>query len=129
MAGPYIAKASDLTAKTRCFGDGECVALVRALTVAPSHQLWCEGTKLADAIRAPNGIAGGTAIATFVNGVYLSLQHGNHAALFVSAAPDFSSVVVFDQWKGQLPHLRTLYFARPATDSASNRAEAFAVIV
>ena len=84
---------------------------------------------LADAIADLNGIATGTAIATFINGIYPSLPHGNHAAIFVSAAADGSSVVVFDQWAGQTPHLRTLYFNRPGTYSIVNRAEAFSIIL
>jgi hypothetical protein len=129
MAGPYIAKPTDLVARQQPYGDGQCVALVRALTGAPNHQLWREGAKLADAIRQTNGIAKGTAIATFINGGYPSLSTGNHAAIFVSAAADFSSVVVFDQWVGQPPHLRTLMFNRPGAQSIVNRAEAFSAIV
>jgi hypothetical protein len=100
MPGPYIAKASDLVAKSERYGDGQCVALVRALTSAPLHQLWREGAKLAVAIRQMDGIAKRTAIATFIKGTYPSLATGNHAAIFVSAAADFTSVVVFDQWLG-----------------------------
>jgi len=129
MSGPYIAKESDLKATTTPYGDGQCVALVRALSGAPSHQLWREGAKLADAIRAANGIVKGTAIATFVHDIYASLPTGNHAAIFVSAAANFSSVVVLDQWLGQAPHFRTLHFNRPGAHAAQNRAEAFSVIL
>lgn len=129
MAGPYIAEAADLVAGKPPYGTGQCVELVRDLTGAPNHQLWHEGAKLADAIWAMNGIAKGTAIATFINGIYPSLPTGNHAAIYVSAAADFSSVVVFDQWLGQPPHLRTLSFNRPDGSSIVNRAEAFSIIL
>ncbi len=129
MAGPYIAKAADLVARSAPFGTGQCVELVRDLTGAPNHQLWCEGAKLADAIRAMNGIAKGTAIATFINGIYPSLQTGNHAAIYVSAAADFSSVVVLDQWLGRPPDFRTLYFNRPGEHPIVDRAEAFSIIL
>jgi hypothetical protein len=103
--------------------------LVRALTGAPNHELWQEGAKLADAIRTPDGIAKGTAIATFFGGVYPSNSSGNHAGIFVSAAADFTSVEVFDQWVGQPPHFRTLIFNRPGEHSPSDRAEAFSVML
>ncbi len=129
MPGPYIAKPSDLVARSTPFGNGQCVALVRAVADVPNHSLWREGAKLADAIRTTGGIADGTAIATFFNGVYPSQATGNHAAIFVSAAADFTSVVVFDQWAGQSPHFRTLIFDRPGNHSASDRAEAFSIIL
>src|SRR5208337_1328629 len=110
MSGPYIAAASDLVARNMPFGDGQCVALVEAVAHTPDHTAWRQGTALADAISRTGGIASGTAIATFMNGVYPSLPTGNHAAIYVSAAEDGKSVVVFDQWVGQPPHLRTLYF-------------------
>ena len=129
MPGPYVAKPTDLVAVSTPFGNGQCVALVEALTEAPNHRLWHEGARVADAIGSVNGIAQGTAIATFVNGIYPSLPSGNHAAIFVSAAADRRSIVVFDQWLGQHPHLRTLYFNRPGNHDAGDRAEAFSVIL
>jgi hypothetical protein len=129
MSGPYVAKSTDLVASSTPFGNGQCVALVRALTGAPTHDLWRQGAKLADAIRTPDGIAKGTAIATFFDGAYPSHSSGNHAAIFVSAAADFASVQVFDQWVGQPPHFRTLIFNRPGQHSPSDRAEAFSIIL
>jgi hypothetical protein len=129
MLGPYIAKPADLVARQEPFGNGQCVALVRTLTGAPNHELWSEGAKLADAVRTANGIATGTAIATFVDGAYPSKDTGNHAAIFVSAAADLSRVVVCDQWHGQPPHLRTLIFDRLGVHSIVDRAEAYSVIL
>lgn len=42
-------------------------------------------------------IVPGTAIATFVNGCYPNLRHGNHAAFFVSQAVE--GFWVMDQWR------------------------------
>jgi len=129
MPGPYIAETSSLVAQSTPFGSGQCVALVQALTHAPLTTQWREGAKLADAIRTADGIAAGTAIATFFDGVYPSHRTGNHAAIFVSAAADCTSVQVFDQWVGHTPQRRTLIFNRPGQHSASDRAEAFSIIV
>jgi len=129
MPGPYIAAPSSLVEQSAPFGSGQCVALVQALTHAPLTAQWREGAKLADAIRTANGIDPGTAIATFFDGVYPSHPSGNHAAIFVSAAADFTSVQVFDQWVGHTPQRRTLIFNRPGEHAASDRAEAFSIIV
>jgi hypothetical protein len=129
MAGPYIYRHADFSARHAYIGvDEECVALVRNLTGAPQHLQWTEGAKVREALKSPQGIATGTAIATFVNGRYLSLPHGNHAALFVRATPDGREIVIFDQWRDHLPQQRTIYFDRPGHHSASNRAEAFSII-
>jgi|HubBroStandDraft_5_1064220.scaffolds.fasta_scaffold965992_1 hypothetical protein len=130
MPGPYIAQPADLVPRATPYGNGQCVALVEALCGAPHHVQWREGARLADLISQPPGIATGTAIATFIAGTYPSKPTGNHAAIFVSAAADRSSVVVFDQWAGQPPHLRTLYFGRAAGSySVNNRPEAYSVIL
>ena len=129
MAGPYVADAKALVPRPTPFGTGQCVALVEALCGAPNHRLWQPGARLADAIRQVNGIATGTAIATFIDDVYPSQPSGNHAAVFVSAAADLNSIVVFDQWAGQPPHLRTLIFNRSGEHSVADRAEAYSVIL
>jgi len=129
MPGPYVCEASSLTESTTAFGHGQCVDLVRTITHAPQTSLWREGAKLADAIRTADGIAPGTAIATFFDGAYPSNASGNHAAIFMSAAEDLASVRVFDQWVGQTPHFRNLIFNRPGQHSASDRAEAFSIIL
>lgn len=79
---------------TKKVGTKECVALVQhfAPAVGPSSG-WKEG----EAVFGNKDIAAGTAIATFVNGRYPSLKHGNHAAFFLSQAVD--GFWVMDQWR------------------------------
>ena len=68
----------------------------------------------------------GTAIATFnKSGKYASLPTGNHAAIYVSQ--DDKGLVVYDQWKGQPVHKRTIRF-KNGVGSVSNDGDAFSVI-
>jgi hypothetical protein len=127
MPGPYVYAAADFSPRPAPLGiDAQCVALVRALTGAPDHAHWTQGAML-DAALAE--LAAGTAIATFIGGVYPSLTLGNHAAVFVRALEDASGYVVFDQWVGRLPQQRTLVFNRPGAHAPSDRGEAFSVIL
>ena len=79
-------------------------------------------------------IAKGTAIATFVNGRYPNLPHGNHAALYISQ--DAGGIWVMDQWKGDpnkpkvsKRYLRTKGKWKNGTFvDPSNNADAFSVI-
>lgn len=101
-------------------GDGQCVAFVKDASGAPRTSLWKEGEKVKGA-----QIDKGTAIATFIEGVYPSLDTGNHAAIYVEQNAD--GLVVWDQWTGQPVHKRTIYF-RGGTGKLSNDGDAFSVI-
>jgi hypothetical protein len=101
--------------------DGQCVAFVKEASGAPQTALWREGQKVRGA-----GIASGTAIATFIEGVYPSHAHGNHAAIYVDQ--NDAGLVVWDQWKGQPVHKRTIHFRGGDTDNPSNDGDAFSVI-
>jgi hypothetical protein len=68
----------------------------------------------------------GTAIATFINGVYPSLPHGNHAAIYVEQNAD--GLVVWDQWVGQPVHKRLIQFRGGEGPNLSNDGDAFSVI-
>ena len=74
-------------------GTHHCVPLVQTYAKAPQAAQWRAGTLVKSAT-----IAKGTAIATFVNGVYPNKGTGNHAALYISQ--DNSGITVMDQWKG-----------------------------
>ena len=75
-------------------GTHHCVPLVQTYAKAPQAALWTQGALVKDA----KELAQGTAIATFVNGVYPNKGTGNHAALFISQ--DGVGIRVMDQWKG-----------------------------
>lgn len=121
---PYIAR-EDYTEQTQVAGNGQCVALVRALTSAPPSSTWREGDKLTDLLEGNTYIAPGTAIATFFNGRYPNLAHGNHAAIFVRWVGN--GMEVFHQWKGRKPHKAILYFGRRQAQ-AFLRAEHYSVV-
>jgi hypothetical protein len=100
--------------------DGQCVAFVKEASGAPQTSLWKQGEKVRG-----SDIPKGTAIATFMNGVYPSHCHGNHAAIYVEQNAE--GLVVLDQWQGQVVHQRTIHF-RGGVGDPSNDGDAFSVI-
>lgn len=109
---PYIAdmkKANDFVKAKQLVGNGQCVALVHAVTVIPPTGAWRQG----DQVQDNNNLAPGTIIATFdSNGRYGNHTDGtSHAAIFLR--PIDGGIVVLDQWNGrtkQPPHQRTIRF-------------------
>lgn len=95
MAYVY-SKVSDLEGKAKV-GTTQCVALVQFYGGAPHHRGWKAGA----AVMNNKDIQPGTAIATFVNGHYLSHSKGNHAALFLRHG--IKGIWVMDQWKDDRP--------------------------
>ena len=116
---PFIASDPE-NYKDQVVGDGQCVAFVQEASGAPHTSQWKEGEKVRGA-----SIANGTAIATFIDGVYPSHPHGNHAAIYVGQNAD--GLVVWDQWTGQPVHQRTIHF-RGGVGDPSNDGDAFSVI-
>ncbi|MFT3771266.1 MAG: BPSL0067 family protein [Minicystis sp.] len=85
---------------SRFYGNGQCAVFVEMVTGAPRVHSWRRGLKVLG-----NGhlITPGTAIATFnSHGVYPNMNHGNHAALFVSE--NGHSITVIDQYHGTHSH-------------------------
>lgn len=121
---PYVAKG-DFTSQSTVFGNGQCVALVRALTGAPASSIWREGESIADLLERNANLVPGTAIATFFGGRYPNWHHGNHAAIFLGWTTD--GMEVFHQWRGKAPHKRVLYFGRKQAQSFL-RAEHYSVV-
>lgn len=119
----YVANP-EFPLKSKPFGNGQCVALVKALTGAPASSHWKEGMSLAEALRSGK-IQSGTAIATFVDGRYPNWSHGNHAAIFVRAVTN--GIEIYDQWHRHSPELRIIRFNRPAAGTAQ-RPERYSVI-
>lgn len=108
-------------------GDGQCVALVKNCAGAPETTKWKQGAP----VRGNLSIQAGTAIATFVDGKYPNLRHGNHAAIYISQ--DAKGIQVYDQWLGnkQKPiHIRTLRWGGDPNDpeNVSNDGNHFSVI-
>lgn len=91
---PYVYSKILELQNTNKVGTKECVALIRKFTcaVGPTN-VWKEG----ESVLGNRDIKPGTAIATFVKGVYPSLSHGNHAAYFIEQAVD--GFWVIDQWR------------------------------
>lgn len=117
---PYVSATYKTFLKTTV-GDGECVALVKAAAGAPATSLWKKGKQA----RALDGIAEGTAIATFgPDGKYENVSGKSHAAIYVRQDED--ALYVVDQWKGQTVHERPIRFK--GADKPSNDGALFFVI-
>jgi hypothetical protein len=126
---PYIYSDVDALDGKPAVGTGQCVPLVEfyAKAPAPAALKWRQGT----VVKGNQQIAKGTAIATFINGVYPSLPSGNHAALYVSQDPH--GVWVIDQYQGSGGiHKRQLRFKGQDKNGKfidpSNNGEAFSII-
>lgn len=104
-----------------------CAGLVMHYTRVGRAAKWKKG----EAVRGNATIRKGTAIATFVNGVYPNLPTGNHAALYVSQ--DSTGIWVVDQWEDlEKPHKRHMKFQGTNSDGGyvdpSNNGDAFSII-
>ena len=90
---PYIYEKVDTLQDKPKVRNKECVALVQHyIATLPRSTTWKEGK----AVLGNKDIVKGTAIATFVDGRYLSLPTGNHAAFYISQ--DANGIVIMDQW-------------------------------
>jgi hypothetical protein len=101
-------------------GSGQCVAFVQVSSGAPRTAEWKQGVSV-----KASDLPTGTAIATFLDGVYPNHSTGNHAAIY--ASQDESGIQVWDQWLGQPVHARTIRF-KGGTAPDSNDGDTFSVI-
>ena len=104
-------------------GSGQCPAIVQVYGGLPKVKHWREGPK----VRGNTLIPYGTAIATFIHGIYPNMVHGNHTAIYLEQDPR-RGVHVFEQFKGVGAQKRWL----PFMDGKSNRSNdgaAFSVIL
>ena len=97
LKGPFVypGNLDDLENKG-LVGTHQCAALVQNTVNVGLTATWREGMRVRG-----NGtlIKKGTAVATFVDGYYPNLSHGNHVAYYVSQ--DSTGIVVMDQWTGK----------------------------
>ena len=89
-------------------GGGECVRLLQHYIAGIGQvRQWRQG----DPVIGNFGLTKGTAIATFKNGLYQSLEHGNHGALYISQ--DAGGIMVMDQWNSpNKPLISSRYIRR-----------------
>jgi len=120
---PYVFAGVDFLDGQDKVGSHQCVALVQQFAHAPLTAQWRQGVT----VLGTDGIERGTAIATFVNGVYPNQSSGNHAALYLEQ--DAGGLWVMDQWADDTtkPTISKRYI-RVGGASLSNRAEAYSVI-
>lgn len=89
---PYVYENAEELEGGVSVGTRQCVALVKHYTNAPPSSLWREG----EVVKGNLALKKGTVIATFVNGKYQNLSHGNHAAFYLSQ--NTHGIDVVDQW-------------------------------
>lgn len=106
------------------YQDGECVALVQAVTSVGPTSGWRPGPRVVDL----SFLNPGTVIANFVGGRFPN-RHGYHAALFIEFGPRGmssgrpSTIRVMDQFRGRRPNLvksRDIYARGDKSHSAGN---------
>ena len=107
---------------------GQCAALVQHYTRVGRTSGWKEG----EVVKGSTTIKRGTAIATFVGGIYENEAHGNHAALYISQ--DSTGIKVVEQWTTlPKPQIRVIPFLGKTDDGTgwknpSNNGDAFSII-
>ena len=103
----------------------QCVSFLKATIPAlagKTTKMWLKG----DDVQQGTAMAAGTAIATFVNGVYPQNATG-HAAVYLSQ--DNNGIQVLDQWASQGKVLkRTIRWTPLKVGDIVNDAKAFSVI-
>ena len=117
---PYICSNPSTYNMTQV-GNGQCVAFVKVSSGAPVTSFWRQGV----IIKGNNYIKEGTAIATFINGVYPSLPSGNHAAIYIRQ--DLGGIYVWDQWVRHPVQKRYIRFKESDFDRVNN-GNAYSVI-
>ena len=127
--GPFIyTKVTKLEGKPKV-GGGQCAVLVQWYSpLVGKAATWREGIK----VKGSPSIATGTAIATFVDGVYPNKAHGNHAGYYITQNP--SGIYIMDQFTGKSTiSMRQLKFKGKNSDGTyidpSNNGDAFSVII
>lgn len=100
----------------RVVGSGQCVALVQHAAGVGHTSTWSPGTRVKGA--GLGAISSGTAIATFIGGIYPNQAHGNHAAIYISH--DDHGIRVWDQWRGHPVSQRTIRYKSGDNDPSND---------
>ena len=95
-------------------GSGQCVALVQKAAGVGHTATWSPGAR----VKSASYISPGTAIATFIGGVYPNQAHGNHAAIYISH--DEQGIKVWDQWRGHAVSQRTIRYKAGDNDPSND---------
>lgn len=127
---PYVYANVDALQDTPMVRNKQCVALLQHHANLPKTTTWKEGKP----VLGDTALAKGTAIATFVDGRYLSLPKGNHAAFYISQ--DADGIWVMDQWANdpKKPNVSARRIRKKGKHpngqyiDPSNNAEAYSVI-
>jgi len=111
-------------------GTVQCVGLLKYYNpLIGSTRTWTKGADVSDT----PAILSGTAIATFIDGVYPSHAHGNHACYFIRFLDDDSGFTVLEQHVRPHPNLiqtRDIkYGGNHPNDSVSNDGDAYSIIL
>lgn len=125
---PYLYAEAESLVKLPVVGTKQCVALIKQYAKAPPTAMWKEGS----AVKGNSVLTKGTAIATFVDGIYPNHGSGNHAAFYVSQDA-IKTCWVVNQWStSRTIQYRRLAFKGKSKDgsfiSPSNDGDAFLVI-
>ena len=126
----YVYSNAHSLDKREKVGTFECVALVQHYSNAPVTSAWREGEQ----VMGNRNLSPGTAIATFVNGLYPNRSHGNHAAFYLSQ--NSNGIYVVDQWRDMAgkPTISKRFIRSKGKNKSgnfiepSNNADAFSVI-
>lgn len=126
----YIYQKVDELENTNKVGTKQCVALLQHYSYLPLTAKWKEGLVVSGNL----SVAKGTAIATFVDGVYKSNSTGNHAAYYISQ--DTGGIYIMDQWADDTkkPKVSKRYLRKKGKIPGkgfidpSNNADAYSVI-
>lgn len=109
----------------KAIGTGQCVSLCESAIPAMPHTAgWKSGRKVQGDLTVPCG----TVIATFgPAGTYQNLTDGSsHAAIYVGQSVE--GLWVFDQWVGQVCHMRVIRFKAPGDGLNVNNGVMFSVV-
>ena len=109
--------------KDKVVGSGQCPGIVQSYGGLPLTRYWFEGPK----VKGVDVVPYGTAIATFIDGKYKSLPHGNHVAIYIDQDP-VKGLLVFDQWTGRPANYRWMKWGDGVTDR-SNDGAAMSIIL
>ena len=113
---------------TNAKGHTECVEFILQTLDGPGTPDWRAGRKIVPLEPgAPDPVAKGTAIATFVGGVYPQAGNtGKHAAIYLGQNSE--GIQVLDQWRAQGRVLQRTIPWKPRRPGLSNDGKAFSVI-